>query len=156
MLKAFIGYASMSGNTEDIANIIQEVLAHKGCEVEMQCLDTVDADTLSEYDCVFIGAYTWGDGDLPYEAEDFFDELDALKFNGLNAACFGSGDRAYPKYCAAVDLLANKLAERGCHVFDQLLKIELNPETDAQIKECKEFAENVYSWSIEKKGKSYV
>jgi len=145
-MKVFIGYASMSGNTEDMAMLLKEVLIAKGCEVVMESLEDVNAEVIDEYDCAFIGAYTWGDGDLPYEAEGFYEELNGLIFHGKKAACFGSGDQEFSRYCEAVNLFAHKLAESGCSVFDEHLKIELAPETDEQVEECRQFAEKVYEW----------
>ncbi|MBY0156479.1 flavodoxin [Cytobacillus oceanisediminis] len=155
-MKAFIGYLSMSGNTEDMASILKKVLESKGCEVYMDSLDLTDIHSILAYDCIFIGAYTWGDGDLPYEAEDFFEELNDHDLTGIHAACFGSGDHAYPKFCAAVDTLADKLSERGANVFQQRLKIELNPETDEQILECQQFAESAYEWIVKNEEMEHV
>lgn len=155
-MKMFIGYVSMSGNTEDMANILKETLLLTGCEVEMDSLENVEVKSLLDYDCVFIGAYTWGDGDLPYEAEDFFDELNLYDLSGLHTACFGSGDHAYPKFCEAVDLFANQLEERGSYVFKQRLKVELNPETDEQILKCQQFAQSVYEWVGQRKEMEHV
>lgn len=155
-MKVFIGYASMSGNTEDIATLLQDVLSAKGCEVVMESLEDVNAEVMEEYDCVFIGAYTWGDGDLPYEAEGFYEELNGLTFHGKKAACFGSGDQEFPRYCEAVDLFAHKLVESGCSVFDEYLKIELAPETDEQVEECRQFAEKVYEWATSNEEASHV
>lgn len=146
-MKTFVGYASMSGNTEDIANIIQDVLLTNGCDVVMDELDSVDAASLAEYDCLFLGAYTWGDGDLPYEAEDFVNALSDIDLTHIKAACFGSGDYAYPKFCAAADLLAEALEGSKASVFEQRLKIEFSPETDEQISECRQFAQSVYKWA---------
>ena len=151
-MKAFIGYVSMSGNTEDISNIIKDVLLTTECEVDMECLDEIEVASLLAYDCVFIGAYTWGDGDLPYEVEDFFEELNELDLDGIHAACFGSGEYAYPKFCGAVDVMADLLNERGCDVFAERLKIELSPEEDEQIIECQQFAKAVYEWALAKQG----
>lgn len=155
-MKVFIGYLSMSGNTEDMASILKNVLEFKGCDIDMGCLDETEVDNILAYDCIFIGAYTWGDGDLPYEAEDFFEDLDVHDLSGIQAACFGSGDHAYPKFCAAVDELADKLSERGANVFQQRLKIELNPETEEQILECQQFAESAYEWAVRNKEMEHV
>ena len=70
-MKALITFASMSGNTEDMAAILKRTLEGKGIDTEMMEFDDTNAEDLSSYDYVFIGSYTWGDGDLPYEAEDF-------------------------------------------------------------------------------------
>ncbi|KUP09277.1 flavodoxin [Bacillus coahuilensis m2-6] len=148
-MKAFIGYASMSGNTEDIASILYKSLERNGYEVHKEELDTVDAVSLLEYDLIFIGAYTWGDGDLPYEVEDFYEELQDVMYEGKIVGCFGSGDRSYPKFCAAVDLLANKFAAQKAEVFPTLLKIEGNPMDENQEQECTEYIESILQWRSE-------
>jgi flavodoxin I len=149
-MRVFIGYVSMSGNTEDMANILHDELLSLGCEVDMECLDTVDVEEITTYNGMFLGSYTWGDGDLPYEAEDFYEELDGIDFHGTSAACFGSGDHAYPKYCAAVDTFARKLEERGASVFSQRLKMELSPETKEQELECRQYAQSFFVWLKER------
>ncbi len=155
-MKIFIGYVSMSGNTEDMANILKETLLECGCEVVLLDLETVELHSLKSYDGIFLGAFTWGDGDLPYEVEEFFDELKSLRLNGIKAACFGSGDTLYPKFCMAVDVMASTLKEQGCDVFEEKLKIELSPETDEEVEECRQFAKSFYQWA-NKEGKiTYV
>ncbi|WP_152446415.1 flavodoxin [Bacillus sp. THAF10] len=149
-MRVFIGYVSMSGNTEDIATLLYDELNSLGCDVLMECLDTVDTEELLTYTGVLIGSYTWGDGDLPYEAEDFYEELGDKKLSGVMAGCFGSGDYDYPKFCAAVDIFASKLNENGAQVFDQLLKVELSPESTEQQMACKEFARSFYFWLKER------
>ncbi|TYS67424.1 flavodoxin [Sutcliffiella horikoshii] len=145
-MRIFIGYVSMSGNTEDIANILQDELHAKGCEVVSECLDTVDMEEIITFNGILIGSYTWGDGDLPYEAEDFYEELDDLKLDSIPVACFGSGDHAYPKFCAAVDTFAHKFKSCGAEVYNQTLKMEFGPETNEQELECREFAQTFYAW----------
>ncbi|MDR4227472.1 flavodoxin [Bacillus mojavensis] len=157
MAKALITYASMSGNTEDIAGIIKDTLQEYGLDID--CIDMDDAETsaLTSYDYVLIGTYTWGDGDLPYEAEDFFEEVQQLELNGLKTACFGSGDYSYPKFCEAVNLFSDMLQEAGAAVYQETLKIELAPETDDDVESCREFARGFLAWAdFVNKGKSHV
>lgn len=155
-MKIFIGYVSMSGNTEDMANILKETLLECGCKVDLLDLETVDVHSLKSYDCLFFGAYTWGDGDLPYEVEEFFDDLKKLNLNGVKAACFGSGDTLYPKFCMAVDIMATTLDEQGCDVFEGRLKVELSPEADEEVDECRRFAKLVYQWANKGEKLTYV
>ncbi|MFT8322060.1 MAG: flavodoxin [Bacillus sp. (in: firmicutes)] len=146
-MKVLIGFASMSGNTEEIMVIIKTTLEGKECTVDSMEIDTIEAASLGQYDLILLGSYTWGDGDLPYEVEDFYDELDAVTFPGIPAACFGSGDTDYPEYCKAVELLAEKLKERGLDVFEQLLKVELSPDTEEEVAACEQFASSLYEWA---------
>lgn len=155
-MKICIGYASMSGNTEDMANILKETLLECGCEVDVFDLETIDVLSLKSYDCIFFGAYTWGDGDLPYEVEEFFDHLNKINLNGVKAACFGSGDTLYPKFCMAVEIMATTLKEQSCDVFEEKLKIELSPEADEEVDECRQFAKSVYQWANKGEKLTYV
>lgn len=93
---------------------------------------------------------------MPYDAEDFFAELNIVHLSGLPVACFGSGERYYPKFCAAVDSFAEKINERGGNVFDKRLKIELSPDCDEEILECEQFAEAVYQWANGKEAVQHV
>nr|AOT83065.1 hypothetical protein [uncultured bacterium] len=86
-MKALIAFASMSGNTEDMAAILKQTLEGKGIETEMMEFDDTSAEDLSSYDYVMIGSYTWGDGDLPYEAEDFYEEVSALELSHIKSGC---------------------------------------------------------------------
>lgn len=151
MSKALIAYASMSGNTEDIAMIIKDTLRENGFDVAIQEIDDVDTDSLAEYDLLLIGTYTWGDGDLPYEAESFYDEVSSLDLKGKKAACFGSGDYAYPRFCEAVNTFYSMLERTGADLYRETLKIELAPETDEDAECCKEFAEGFIRWAEQEK-----
>ncbi|WP_411334935.1 flavodoxin [Metabacillus indicus] len=147
MKTALILYASMSGNTEDMARLIGQQLSEKGMGVIFEELDLFMTDELFKYDVILAGSYTWGDGDLPYEAEDFYEELGDLNLRGKLAACFGSGDHAYPKFCAAADLLQRRFKETGAEVFGDTLKIEGSPESDLEQEACRMFADAVAEWS---------
>ncbi len=51
--------------------IIKETLQEYELDIDCVEIDDADVSVLTSYDYVLIGTYTWGDGDLPYEAEDF-------------------------------------------------------------------------------------
>ncbi|WP_215144613.1 flavodoxin [Exiguobacterium qingdaonense] len=140
-MKLLIGYVSMSGNTEDIANLIRHTWQDAGHAVSI-CDDweSLRIEQLSEYDGVILGTYTWGDGDLPYEAEDFVYDLEEAALDGLPCAAFGSGDTDYPKYCAAVDTVEEALQSGGGHILTSSLKIEFDPNTDEKKETCMTFA----------------
>lgn len=130
-----IVYASMSGNTEEIANLIGEGINLEGIAVEVKDILTVDVSELPKYDGILLGAYTWGDGDLPDEFLDFYDELGSLNLTGKATAAFGSCDSIYEHRGRAVDLLVEKLGETGAKVVVEGLKIEHAP-TEAEKEVC--------------------
>ncbi len=78
-----IGFVSMSGNTEDIVSIIQRELEQHDVNVTITELDQFVGEDLSRFDGLLLGSYTWGDGDLPYEAEDFVEELRDQFLDGM-------------------------------------------------------------------------
>ncbi|MCI3921134.1 flavodoxin [Paenibacillus sp. TRM 82003] len=142
MVKVLIAYASMSGNTEDIANFLKSKIEPHHDAIEVLEIEHMDAKDLADYDGILIGAYTWGDGELPYEAEDFYDELESVDLSGKKVAVFGSGDTAYPKFCAAVDLFEERLKECGAELVQDGLRVELTPDTEEEQERCAQFAVN--------------
>lgn len=67
-MKIGVFYASMSGNTEAIADIIAAKLREQNHEVILDDILSIQSATeLLNYDLTFIGMYTWGDGDYPDE-----------------------------------------------------------------------------------------
>ena len=139
-----IGFVSMSGNTEDIVSIIQHELEQHDVDVTITELDQFVGEDLSRFDGLLLGSYTWGDGDLPYEAEDFVEELREQSLQGIPAAAFGSGDLDYPKYCAAVDLIEDALKEAGATLVTDGLKIEFDPNTPEKQAACRAFAQTFH------------
>ncbi|MBR3379205.1 MAG: flavodoxin domain-containing protein, partial [Bacillus sp. (in: Bacteria)] len=75
-----------------------------------------------------LGAYTWGDGDLPDDFIDLYEEMEELDLTGKAFAVFGSGDTSYEHFCGAVDLIEEKVKELGGDIVLPSIKIELNPE----------------------------
>ncbi|MGR9047374.1 flavodoxin [Halobacillus faecis] len=142
MTKILIGFASMSGNTEDMADHLKSHL-DSDFDVDMQELEDIEASSLLEYDGILIGSYTWNDGDLPYEVEDFYDDLADVDLTGIAAAVFGSGDPVYPRFCEAVHLLEDQLKASDAMIIAEGLKIEMNPDTEEDMKACSQFAERV-------------
>jgi len=142
MSKILIAFASMSGNTEEIAELIKTSIEPLGHEIEMKEIENINTQKLLEYEGIILGAYTWGDGELPYEVEDFYDDIETMDLTGKKVAVFGSGDHAYPKFCAAVDILEERLVACGAEIVEQGLKVELAPETEEDIERCVTFAFN--------------
>ncbi|CAM3282257.1 MULTISPECIES: flavodoxin [Saccharibacillus] len=138
MSKLLLIYASMTGNTEEMSELITNGIEQAGGEVTVKLVEDCSADLLLDYDGIMLGAYTWGDGELPDEYLDFYEELDEVDLAGKKAAVFGSGDTVYEQFAKAVDLLQDKLAERGAQMVLEPLKLELNPSGDER-EACRAF-----------------
>nr|WP_275581582.1 flavodoxin [Amphibacillus cookii] len=134
-------YASMSGNTEEMAEAIGEQIKSLGFTIESFQIDIDDiaAFDLVNYDAILFGTYTWGDGELPYEVEDFHQDLGQEDLSGKLVGLFGSCDSYYPAYGAALEIMADQFHAVGSTVIDPLLKVDLTPDQD-DIERCQQFA----------------
>ncbi|MCY9664152.1 flavodoxin [Paenibacillus alginolyticus] len=130
MSRIIIVFASMTGNTEEMADAIAEGLKEAGIEPVVKNVVDTNAKEITHYDGIILGSYTWGDGDLADDFLDFYDEMDSILLDGKKAAVFGSCDSSYSEYGAAVDTLVKKLKELGAEVTLEGLKIELSPSKD--------------------------
>ncbi|MFC0214481.1 flavodoxin [Paenibacillus chartarius] len=138
MANIIVIYASMTGNTEEIAEEIAKGIREQACDVEVKSVLDASAADLQGYDGILLGAYTWGNGELPDEFLDFYDDMDSIALPGKQAAVFGSCDSGYPGFGAAVDILTDKLKAMGASVTMPGLKIELSPSAQEKL-ECQEF-----------------
>jgi len=131
-----IVYSSLTGNTEEMSEIIESGVLEAGIEVARKDAYDAKASELLEYDGIIIGAYTWGDGELPDEFLDFFEEMEGLDLSGKKAVAFGSGDTCYAHYCGAVDIIEAKLRELGAEIVHESLKFEYNA-SDEELQQGK-------------------
>lgn len=147
-MEVVIVYTSMTGNTEEIAQILsdqveQHDLTVKKFHVEF---DDIMALDLKNYDAILFGTYTWGDADLPFELEDFHEDLGDEDLTGKVVGLFGSCDSYYEFYGAAMEIMAKQFRAIGAEVIDPLLKIELapEPEDDEKIEQfVREFVDRI-------------
>ncbi len=138
MLKAILIYGSTTGNTEDLAQSVASGLEEGGVEVAVKNVTAADVGELADYEVVVLGASTWGDGELQDDFVPFYDRMDNLSLAGKKAAAFGPGDKeSFPDtFCAAVDMLEEKLEQCGAEISIGPLKIhtETGDEVDDAIR----------------------
>jgi flavodoxin I len=139
MKEILLAYASMSGNTEAIADLIEEELVKHGLHVKRAEVYDIDASDLVSTESIIFGAYTWGDGELPDDFLDLYDEMDDIDLSQKQMAVFGSGDSSYDVFCGAVDLIEEKIKRRNGNIAVPGLKIELSPFGE-DVEKCKVFS----------------
>ena len=118
MALAKIVYASMTGNTEEIADIVAKKLEELGHTVDVDECTTVDAADFEDADICIVATYTYGDGELPDEIVDFYEDLADLDLSGKIFGVVGSGDTFYDYFCHSVDEFENQFSGLGfcrCH-----------------------------------------
>ena len=110
-------FGTKSGNAEALADaraqscrqtgVCRTGARHGGCHAGA---DGRDAQNL------LVIASTWGEGDPPQRAIDFFAALmadDAPRFDGMRYAVLALGDRAYAKFCETGRLFDERFAALG-------------------------------------------
>lgn len=141
MGKILVLYASTTGNTELMADAIADHLIDSQYEVEIKSFDfdPIDVEDLPKYDAVLIGTHTWDEGSLPYEVEDFYDEIEDVDITDKIFGVFGSADSFYQSYGGAIDLIADRVEKLGANLLPFKLKVDLEPDAK-DIEHCQEFS----------------
>ena len=78
MATAHVVYATITGNNEDVADIITEQFEDLGIDVTETEISQTDVTVFSDVDICVICPYTYDEGALPEEGMDFFEDLQEL------------------------------------------------------------------------------
>lgn len=117
-------YASESGNAEALAMRAKKTAQKHGLDARV--FDFADADfgVLSKAKNILVFAATWGEGDPPGRAVDFYTALmsdDAPRIEGVRFAVLALGDTAYAQFCATGKAIDARLeALGGTRAFDRI------------------------------------
>lgn len=129
MADALIVFASLTGNTEEMADIIAQRLESHNITTDVIEVMQADAKDFLNYDAVLVGSYTYGvDGVLPDEMLDFYDDLGQLDLSDKIFGVFGSGDDYYEVFCGAVSHFEKQFLNVGAKQGGPSCKINLNAE----------------------------
>ena len=141
MAQAKVLFASITGNNEDIADIVAEALENNGIATEVDDISMVEVSEILDYDICVICPYTYDEGSLPDEGLDFYEELADTDLNGLIFGVAGSGDTFYgDDYCKAVIDFDQQLAQANGTRGAAPVMINLAPDEDADIQKLDAFA----------------
>lgn len=144
MVKAKVIFASITGNNEDVADIISQALEKKGVEVDTDEISQCDAADFEDVDLCVVTPYTYDEGALPDEGMDFYDDLNEMDLKGKIYGVAGSGDTFYGEYyCTAVDDFAKAFEKAGATKGADKVKINLAPDSDEDLQKLDHFADQL-------------
>ncbi len=109
-------YGTQTGNAETLCQDIASSAASFGLQADMRALDDVEIDGLPKMDRILIICSTYGEGEMPDNAEIFWDGLraaDAPRLENTHFAVLALGDTSYDFYCEAGKLLDLRFEQLG-------------------------------------------
>lgn len=88
---------TMTGTAELVADEILDTLLDKGAEAEISLMDDLRADAVSAADTVIICTSTYGQGDVPDNAQALLESLKETKpdLSSVRYGVFALGDMTY-------------------------------------------------------------
>ena len=129
-MKILIAYGTLSGNTQTVAESLGQHLTSAGHTVTVHSQDDVKPDSMNEYEFVFLGGSTWGDGESNPSTQNFMQDVQAstVTFPTVKFAIFGLGETNYAQFCAVTTHLEDMLKAKGATPVCESLKIDGYPD----------------------------
>lgn len=138
MVSFLIAYASWSGNTQEVAEIVEETLLAGRMDITVHRIGSGPMPDPRRFDAMIIGSFTWDKGATPGEVKDFVADIG---YKPDNVYVFGTGDTQFggdELFCGA----ALKLARFYESKFEPLT-IEQSPR-GTQEKKVIEWTKGVF------------
>ena len=141
-------WASQTGNSETLAATCAERLGSAGQRAKLQAMDEAKLDDLRNAAGVLLVTSTFGDGDPPDNASDFWHSLQSAEADALVNSRFSVlalGDSSYQQFCGFGRKLDERLAALGAERLQP--RLECEPDFHAPAEQwltqlCSRFASN--------------
>ena len=135
-MKVAIVYASTTGNTEAMANVINETVT-ANAEVVFGTADSADAAAVLASDVILLGSPAMGDEVLEDTMEEFYTGIES-GLAGKNVGLFGSYDWGDGQWLRDWE---DRAKSAGANVVESLM-VHLTPEAD-DVTKCQEWAKSI-------------
>ena len=134
-MKVAVVYASTTGNTEAMANAINDAVKAAGAEVIFSTADSANKDEVLSSDVILLGSPAMGDEVLEDTVEEFYSGIES-SLNGKKVGIFGSYDWGDGQWLRD---WTDRLNNAGAVSVAEPLMVHLTPE-EADVEQCKAWA----------------
>ena len=129
-------YGSQTGNSESVANEAAALAADYGLAPSVIDMSDIDVATLSKAERILVVTSTYGEGEMPDNAQILWEEIsatDAPSFKKSFFSVFALGDSSYDGFCTAGKDWDKRLAELGAErIADRIdCDVEFQEQSEA-------------------------
>jgi sulfite reductase (NADPH) flavoprotein alpha-component len=122
-------YASESGNAEALAMRTKKLAQKHGLDARVVDFADADLNVLAKAKNLMVFASTWGEGDPPSRAVDFYTALmsdAAPRIEGVRFSVLALGDTAYAQFCATGKAIDERLEALGGKRITDRMDLDLD------------------------------
>ena len=134
VVKLDILFGTQTGNAESVAQDAARTARGKGFQTNVAGLDDVPMESLAEMEQAIIIISTYGEGEMPDNAELFWDGLSAdtaPRLEGLSYSVLALGDTSYDEFCHAGKLIDIRLEQLGAKRLNARVDCDVDFEDPA-------------------------
>ena len=129
--KLSVLYGTQTGNAEDLASDAAVLARKSGYSVTVEELDSIEMETLADLQNAIVVVSTYGEGEMPDNAQIFWDKLSAdtaPRLDNLSFAVLALGDTSYDEFCEAGKLIDTRFEQLGASRLIQRIDCDVDYE----------------------------